>query len=86
MASVQRLRGDVLEPDALDRMRARSQQGELPIHLASVEGICEASGRMLANVDGYSLQAARHLHENDRTGLEFLLRYVLRLIVARLLR
>jgi len=66
--------GDVLAPDALDLLRAHSQQGELPIHLASVEGIGEASGRMLANVDGYSLQAARHLHENDRTGLEFLVR------------
>jgi len=42
--------------------------GELPYHLASVEPIGEASGRMLANVDGYSLQAARHLHENDRRG------------------
>jgi len=70
--------GDAIEPDALDRMRAQSQQGELPIHLASVDGIGEASGRMLANVDGYSLQAARHLHENDRKGLEFLVRYVLR--------
>ncbi|MGB8259600.1 MAG: transposase [Terracidiphilus sp.] len=73
-----RIDGDAIEPDAMDRMRAHSQQGELPIHLASVEGLGEASGRMLANVDGYSLQAARHLHENDRKGLEFLLRYVLR--------
>jgi hypothetical protein len=73
-----RIDGDAIEPDALDQMRAQSQQGELPYHLASVEPIGEASGRMLANVDGYSLQAARHLHENDRKGLEFLLRYTLR--------
>ncbi|HMJ79667.1 MAG TPA: transposase, partial [Candidatus Dormibacteraeota bacterium] len=73
-----RLDPDAIEPDPLDRMRACAQQGELPLHLASVEQIALVSGRMLANVDGYSLQAARHLHQNDRKGLEFLVRYVLR--------
>jgi hypothetical protein len=66
---------ETLEPDALDTVRGLSQQGELAIKVESVE---EVSGRMLASSEGFSLQAARHLHENDRAGLEFLVRYVLR--------
>ena len=70
-----KLDADVLEPNALDTIRGLSQQGELALKVESVE---EVSGRMLASSEGFSLQAARHLHQNDRAGLEFLVRYVLR--------
>jgi len=70
-----RLDLEALDPDPLDAVRGRGQQGELAIKLAPVE---EPMGRLVANVAGFSLQAARHLHANDRKGLEFLLRYILR--------
>ena len=68
---------DVLVPDALDHTRARATQEELALRIP-LESVEPMQGRMLASVDGFSLQAARHLHENDRPGLEFLVRYVLR--------
>ena len=46
--------------------------------MAPVESVEEVRGRLVANVEGFSLQAARHLHECDRSGLEQLLRYMLR--------
>jgi len=39
-------------------------------------------GRLSARAEGFSLQAARHLHANDRAGLESLARYALRPPVA----
>jgi hypothetical protein len=69
---------EALQPEALDQVRGLAQHGELALKLGEVEKVGEASGRMLARIDGFSLQAARHLHQNDRSGLEFLIRYVLR--------
>jgi hypothetical protein len=73
-----RLEGVQVEVEALDQVRSAARQGELSLKLPQVEPLTEVSGRLLANVEGFSLQAARHLHANDRKGLEFLIRYVLR--------
>ncbi len=75
---IAQLDGEAIVPDSLDAVRAQAAQGELAIKIAPVERVEETAKRLVANVDGFSLQAARHLHENDRAGLEFLLRYVLR--------
>jgi hypothetical protein len=40
-------------------------------------------GKLSARCEGFSLQAGRHLHENDREGLEALARYCLRPPVAQ---
>jgi hypothetical protein len=62
--------------DALDRLRAQSQQLGLPA-MPPREG-----GRLEARCEGFSLQAATHLHANDRKGLERTCRYALRPPVA----
>jgi hypothetical protein len=63
------------EPDVLDRLRAGSRQRSLPTLVESSE---DRSVKLAALCDGFSLEAGRHLHENDRRGLEALLRYCLR--------
>jgi hypothetical protein len=75
--------GEELEPaDALDRVR--SQQLELMPRPPREP----PSGRLSARAEGFSLQAATHLHGNDRPGLEALCRYALRppVPVSRLTR
>jgi hypothetical protein len=67
-----------IDPDALDQVRGQAIQGELALKIVPVEAVEEVKGRLLANVEGFSLQAQRRLHQSDRRGLEFLLRYVLR--------
>jgi hypothetical protein len=67
-----------LDPDALDLVRGQAGQGELALKIVPAEAVEDTRGRLLANLEGFSLQAQRHLHQNDRPGLEFLLRYVLR--------
>jgi hypothetical protein len=63
-------------PGALDRLRAQSQQLGLPA-MPPRDG-----GRLEARCEGFSLQAATHLHANDRKGLERTCRYALRPPVA----
>jgi hypothetical protein len=68
------------EPDALDRVRAGSRQRSLP---ALSEPSEDRSVKLAARCEGFSLEAGRHLHENDRRGLEALLQYCLRPPVAQ---
>ena len=70
-----RLSLDSVVPDTLDLVRAHAVQGELAIKIPPAD---LTRGRLLASAGGFSLQAARHLHEKDRAGLEFLVRYNLR--------
>jgi hypothetical protein len=70
-----RLDLDSVLPDALDLVRMQPVQGELATGLGAAE---QSRGRLLANADGVSQRAARHLHEKDRDGLAFLVRYDLR--------
>jgi hypothetical protein len=72
------LETDMIDPDELDRVRGQASQGELALKVVPVEAVEQTRGRLLSNVGGFSLQAQRRLHQNDRPGLEFLLRYVLR--------
>ena len=67
-----------IDPDALDQVRGQAVQGELALKIVPVEAAEEVKGRLRANIHGFSLQAQRRLHQSDRAGLEFLLRYVLR--------
>ena len=68
-----KLDGDPRPPDALDRLRL--EQLEL-LPAAPVQE--PPVGRLTARLAGFSLQAATHLHGNDRAGLEALCRYALR--------
>ncbi len=72
---LKRLDLDSVVPDTLDHVRAQAAQGELAIKVGARD---EAEPRLLAKAAGFSLQAARHLHANDRQGLAFLIRYNLR--------
>ncbi len=58
-------------------------QGELALKTDAGE---PGPARLVARAEGFSLQAARHLHAHDRAGLAFLVRYNLRapLSLARL--
>ena len=60
---------------ALDRLRGRQ------LELLS-QPLALNPGRLSARAEGVSLHAARHLHANDRAGLESLARYTLRPPVA----
>jgi hypothetical protein len=79
-AMLRRELGEDPEPDALDRLRAASQQLSFP---AMAEPPEDRSARLAARCEGFSLQAGRHLHENDRKGLEALCQYALRPPLAR---
>ncbi|MBI5545142.1 MAG: transposase [Deltaproteobacteria bacterium] len=60
-------------PDALDRLRLAQ------LDLLPPSPVQEAPpGRLTVRLAGFSLQAATHLHGNDRAGLEALCRYALR--------
>jgi hypothetical protein len=74
-AMLRRELGEGPDPDALDRLRAASQQLSFP---AMTEPSEDRSTKLAARYEGFSLQAGRHLHENDREGLESLIRYALR--------
>ena len=74
-----RLDLDAQDPNDLDRLRARAAQGELALKLGLEE---RPPPRLLASREGFTLQAARHLHANDREGLAFLIRYNLRPPIA----
>ena len=72
---VKRLDLGSIEVETLDQVRAQAAQGELALRGEARE---VRQSRLSAAEGGFSLQAARHLHENDREGLSFLLRYNLR--------
>ncbi len=59
--------------DALDRLRigVHQQQG----FWALEEPPGQKAGKLSARREGYSPQAGRYLHENDREGFEALVRY-----------
>ena len=73
--------GDDLRLDALDRLRASNLQ-QLSFS-AMAEPLEDRVGKLSARCEGFSLQAGRHLHENEREGLEALVRYCLRPPVAQ---
>jgi hypothetical protein len=60
--------------DALSRMQAESMQPTLPLRIVEED----RPEKLSAFIDGFSLEAGAHVHENDRQGLEHLLRYMLR--------
>ena len=64
---------DQEEPTVLDGLRAQ----EMTAASSQSESHSDP-GRLCALVEGFSLQAARHLHQHDREGLEALCRYGLR--------
>jgi hypothetical protein len=71
-------RGLLDEPDpddALARLQAEAvQQARLPWP----DERQRTRGRLVANLDGYSLEAGTHVHAGDRAGLLHLCRYALR--------
>ena len=74
-ALLSRLDEDAEPVGALDRLRGQ--------HLELLSQPPELNpGRLSARAEGFSLHAARHLHANDRAGLESLARYTLRPPVA----
>ena len=79
-ALLRRELGEAPAPDALDRLRSASQQLSLP---ALPEPPEDRAATLCARCEGFSLQAGRHLHENDRDGLEALCRYCLRPPLAK---
>ncbi len=81
MAMLKKELGEDLRLDALDRLRAGNLQ-QLPL-LAMAEPQEDRVGKLSARCEGFSLQAGRHLHENEREGLEALVRYCLRPPVAQ---
>jgi hypothetical protein len=56
--------------DALDGLRLCAAQARLPLGLAPTR-----AKRRCAQLEGFSLHANTHVHENDRRGLEQLCRY-----------
>ena len=68
------------QADALDRVRAGRRQGAYSVLPEPSE---ERSVKLAARWDGLSLEASRHLHEDDRRGLEALLQYCLRPSLAQ---
>jgi hypothetical protein len=62
--------------DALNRLRIGVHQQQSFWALDEPPG--QEAHKLSARCEGFSLQAGRHLHENDREGLEALVRYCLR--------
>jgi Transposase zinc-binding domain/Putative transposase len=81
LATLKEELGEDLRLDALDRLRAGTQQ-QLSFS-AMAEPPEDRVGKLSARCEGFSLQAGRHLHQSDREGLEALLRYCLRPPVAQ---
>jgi hypothetical protein len=81
LAMLKKELGEDLRLDALDRLRASNLQ-QLSFS-AMAEPPEDRVGKLSARCEGFSLQAGRHLHENEREGLEALVRYCLRPPVAQ---
>jgi hypothetical protein len=61
--------------DGMAQLRASAAEVQ---RRPTVEEPSDRPAKLVAQVDGYSLEAGRHVHENDRDGLERLARYMAR--------
>ena len=77
LALLSRLDGEEQAPEALDQLRARSMGAQLTLK-GTPAGAARPRAKLAALVEGFSLEAGRHVHEHDREGLERLCRYTLR--------